>query len=65
VTAAGKKRHRCAVYTRKSTEAGLEQDFNSLRAGTHPASLTIETLTRAYDLPVSWPDQENLVAALT
>jgi hypothetical protein len=36
-----------------------------IRAGTHPASLTIETLTRAYDLPVSWLDQENLVAALT
>ena len=26
------KRRRCAVYTRKSTEAGLEQDFNSLDA---------------------------------
>jgi hypothetical protein len=36
-----------------------------IRAGTHPASLTIETLTREYDLPVSWLDQENLVAALT
>ena len=23
---------RCAVYTRKSTEEGLEQDFNSLHA---------------------------------
>ncbi len=23
---------RCAVYTRKSTEEGLEQDFNSLDA---------------------------------
>ncbi len=28
----GQKRQRCAVYTRKSTEAGLEQDFNSLDA---------------------------------
>lgn len=26
------KRQRCAVYTRKSTDAGLEQDFNSLDA---------------------------------
>ncbi len=26
------KRQRCAIYTRKSTEAGLEQDFNSLDA---------------------------------
>ena len=29
---AGKKRYRCAVYTRKSTEDGLDQDFNSLQA---------------------------------
>ncbi len=27
-----KKRIRCAIYTRKSSEAGLEQDFNSLDA---------------------------------
>lgn len=27
-----KKRIRCAIYTRKSTEEGLEQDFNSLDA---------------------------------
>jgi DNA invertase Pin-like site-specific DNA recombinase len=26
------KRVRCAVYTRKSTEDGLEQEFNSLHA---------------------------------
>jgi site-specific DNA recombinase len=26
------KKHRCAIYTRKSTEDGLEQDFNSLDA---------------------------------
>ena len=25
-------RKRCAIYTRKSTEDGLEQDFNSLHA---------------------------------
>ncbi len=25
-------RFRCAIYTRKSTEEGLEQDFNSLHA---------------------------------
>ncbi len=28
----GQKRKRCAIYTRKSTAAGLEQDFNSLDA---------------------------------
>jgi site-specific DNA recombinase len=27
-----KKQHRCAIYTRKSTSAGLEQEFNSLDA---------------------------------
>jgi DNA invertase Pin-like site-specific DNA recombinase len=27
-----RRRKRCAIYTRKSTEAGLEQDFNSLDA---------------------------------
>ena len=27
-----KKRVRCAVYTRKSTEDGLEQEYNSLDA---------------------------------
>jgi site-specific DNA recombinase len=26
------RRHRCAIYTRKSTEEGLEQEFNSLDA---------------------------------
>ena len=26
------KRIRCAIYTRKSTEEGLDQDFNSLDA---------------------------------
>ncbi len=26
------KRLRCAIYTRKSSEEGLEQDFNSLDA---------------------------------
>ena len=26
------KTFRCAVYTRKSSEEGLEQDFNSLEA---------------------------------
>ena len=27
-----KKRQRCAVYTRKSTEEGLDQDYNSIDA---------------------------------
>ena len=28
----GRQKIRCAIYTRKSTEEGLEQDFNSLDA---------------------------------
>jgi site-specific DNA recombinase len=28
----GRQRLRCAIYTRKSTEEGLDQDFNSLDA---------------------------------
>ena len=31
-TAKGKLRLRCAVYTRKSSEEGLDQEFNSLDA---------------------------------
>ena len=29
---AGERKLRCAIYTRKSTEEGLEQNFNSLDA---------------------------------
>ena len=32
MTGGKKPRVRCAVYTRKSTEEGLDQDFNSLDA---------------------------------
>ncbi len=35
-----------------------------IRAGAHPANLTIETLTRQIDLPTNWQEQEALVAAL-
>ena len=31
-TVGGKAQTRCAIYTRKSSEEGLEQDFNSLQA---------------------------------
>ncbi len=31
-TKTGRRKVRCAIYTRKSTEEGLEQDFNSLDA---------------------------------
>jgi site-specific DNA recombinase len=33
----GAKIFRCAVYTRKSSEEGLEQDFNSLHPSGSPA----------------------------
>ena len=36
-----------------------------VRAGTHPTSMTIETLTRDLDLPILWKDQEALVVSLT
>jgi site-specific DNA recombinase len=32
MTTAGAKRVRCAIYTRVSSDQGLEQDFNSLDA---------------------------------
>ena len=34
-------RLRCAVYTRKSTEDGLEQEFNSLDAQREAGALAI------------------------
>ena len=36
------KKIRCAIYTRKSAEEGLEQDFNSLDANSEkPAQRTV------------------------
>jgi len=34
---------RCAIYTRKSSEHGLEQDFNSLHAQRESAEAYIKT----------------------
>src|SRR6202521_505665 len=34
---------RCAIYTRKSSEHGLEQDFNSLHAQREPAEAYIKS----------------------
>src|ERR1700732_254041 len=34
---------RCAIYTRKSSEHGLEQDFNSLHAQRESAEANIKT----------------------
>ena len=51
------KRFRCAIYTRKSTDEGLEQDFNSLDAQREACAAFIQSqkhegwtvLTTAYD----------------
>jgi site-specific DNA recombinase len=39
-------RHRCAIYTRKSTEEGLEQEFNSLDAQREAAEAFIQSQRR-------------------
>src|SRR5437867_13315001 len=39
-------RLRCAIYTRKSTEEGLEQDFNSLDAQREAAEAFIQSQRR-------------------
>jgi hypothetical protein len=41
---------RCAIYTRKSTEEGLEQEFNTLDAQRDAAEAFIRS-QRASDLP--------------
>src|SRR3974390_3549321 len=43
VTANGRKILRCAIYTRKSSEHGLEQDFNSLDAQREAAEAYIKS----------------------
>ena len=59
MTADNRKILRCAIYTRKSTEHGLEQEFNSLDAQreaceayiTSQASLGWKVLPQHYDDP--------------
>ena len=36
-------RIRCAIYTRKSTEEGLDQDFNSLQAQREAAEAYVQS----------------------
>jgi DNA invertase Pin-like site-specific DNA recombinase len=43
VAGSSPKRKRCAVYTRKSCEEGLEQDFNSLDAQREACMAYIES----------------------
>jgi len=47
VIAAVSKKVRCAIYTRVSTEAGLDQDFNSLDAQYDAAQAYIRSQAHA------------------
>src|SRR5262245_59800062 len=47
MTAAANKKVRCAIYTRVSTEAGLDQDFNSLDAQNDAAQAYIRSQAHA------------------
>jgi len=47
MTATGIKRVRCAIYTRVSTDAGLDQDFNSLDAQYDAAQAYIRSQAHA------------------
>jgi len=42
---------RCAVYTRKSSEEGLEQDFNSLHAQREACEAFIKSQAGAWSRP--------------
>src|SRR3982750_2698402 len=43
---------RCAIYTRKSTEEGLEQEFNSLQAQREAAEAYIQSQRQAGWIPL-------------
>ena len=46
-----KERVRCAIYTRKSSEEGLEQEFNSLQAQREACEAFINPTTRRLGVP--------------
>ncbi|HLP42212.1 MAG TPA: recombinase family protein, partial [Fibrobacteria bacterium] len=48
---------RCAIYTRKSSEQGLEQEFNSLHAQRESAEAYIASMK--HEGWVALPDQYN------
>src|SRR3954454_6302764 len=54
----GSKMLRCAIYTRKSTEEGLEQEFNSLQAKREAAAGCILSQRTAgwVELPTRYDD---------
>jgi redox-sensitive bicupin YhaK (pirin superfamily) len=45
---------RCALYTRKSTEEGLDQEFNSLDAQREAAQAYVLVSGKPLDEPVAW-----------
>ena len=47
MTATARKSVRCAIYTRVSTESGLDQDFNSLDAQYDAAQAYIRSQAHA------------------
>ena len=56
-TARPARKFRCAIYTRKSTEEGLEQEFNSLHAQREAGSLRRQPEARGLDrLPDRYDD---------
>ena len=62
---------RCAVYTRKSSEEGLEQEFNSLHAQREACEAYITSqraegwvLTLAFDLPIGFEDFDPFTLSL-
>jgi site-specific DNA recombinase len=52
----GRQRVRCAIYTRKSTEEGLEQDFNSLDAQREACEAFISSQRGWVTLPTQYDD---------
>ena len=48
---------RCAIYTRKSSEQGLEQEFNSLHAQRESGEAYVASMKNAGS--VELPDQNN------
>ena len=59
-----KAKIRCAIYTRKSTEEGLEQEFNSLDAQRESSEAFIKSQAheadKSYGVVVN-PDKSNKV----
>jgi site-specific DNA recombinase len=45
---------RCAIYTRKSSEEGLEQEFNSLQAQREACEAFINPTARGLGMPARW-----------